>query len=116
VLDYAANAVVYLPPTRLRFWFEARCDVEGREPDEVLAETLGPDSDPEGYWSSDHHPVHGSKDWGSGHRRCSHASAQPGWRASVGHDQELYVVKPATSSVRLHRRASYAVRRSRGVV
>jgi hypothetical protein len=41
MLDYAANAVVYLPIDRIRERFEARCRAEGLEPLEAFASALG---------------------------------------------------------------------------
>ena len=36
MLDYAANAVVYWPVEKIRASFEARCETERLDPDEVL--------------------------------------------------------------------------------
>jgi hypothetical protein len=52
MLDYAANAVVYLPVEKLRAWFEERCGQEGREPGEVLSTAFGQDVDPDAYWDT----------------------------------------------------------------
>ena len=49
MLDYAANAVVYWPVENIRLSFEARCETEGSNPDDVLAEFLG-DRDPDDFW------------------------------------------------------------------
>jgi hypothetical protein len=49
ILDYAANAVVYWPADAIRQRFEVRCEAEGRDPDETLAEFLG-EGDVEVYW------------------------------------------------------------------
>jgi hypothetical protein len=40
MLDYAANALVYLPVDTIRAHFEARCEAEGRDPGEVLTEAF----------------------------------------------------------------------------
>lgn len=50
MLDYAANAVVYWPIERLRAVFEARCAVEGHDPDDVVLELLGGEGTPESFW------------------------------------------------------------------
>lgn len=50
MLDYAANAVVYLPIESLRAGFEAFCGNRGLDPSTVLAEFLGPEGDPEAFW------------------------------------------------------------------
>jgi hypothetical protein len=49
MLDYAANAVVFWPPETARIRFESRCEKDGRDPQEVLAEALGVE-DVEGFW------------------------------------------------------------------
>ncbi len=49
MLDYAANAVVYWPVEKIRLSFEARCEAEGSNPDDVLEGFLG-DRDPDDYW------------------------------------------------------------------
>jgi hypothetical protein len=51
MLDYAANAVVYLPPDRLRGWFEDRCASEDRDPVEVMAEAFGRDVNADEFWA-----------------------------------------------------------------
>jgi hypothetical protein len=51
MLDYAANAVVYLPVERIRSAFEARCAADGRSPEEVLGTTFGMDADADAYWA-----------------------------------------------------------------
>ena len=38
MLDYAANAVVYWPVEEIRATFESRCEAEGTEPEEELAD------------------------------------------------------------------------------
>jgi len=50
MLDYAANAVVYWPMEKIRAQFEASCEVQGRDAQEVLEELLGADADQERFW------------------------------------------------------------------
>ena len=50
MLDYAANAVVYLPVEQIRSWFEERCSRQGRDPADVMAEAFGPAVDPAAFW------------------------------------------------------------------
>ena len=50
MLDYAANAVVYLPVEQIRATYEARCARDGGDPAAVLADAFGPDIDPDSYW------------------------------------------------------------------
>ncbi len=50
MLDYAANAVVYWPPTEIRKQFELRCENENESPDQVLAECFGDDLAQGEYW------------------------------------------------------------------
>src|SRR5687768_15722183 len=50
MLDYAANAVVYWPVEHLIEQFRAQCSARAAEPDEVLAEFLGPVEDPSAFW------------------------------------------------------------------
>jgi hypothetical protein len=50
MLDYAANAVVYLPIEQIRSWFEERCSREGRAPADVMAEAFGPAVDADAFW------------------------------------------------------------------
>jgi hypothetical protein len=50
MLDYAANVVVYWPVEQMQARFEQRCSDEGREPFEVLAESLGHDVDFDQFW------------------------------------------------------------------
>lgn len=52
MLDYAANSVLHWPLDTLRAQFGARCEVEGRDPAEVLQGLIGPEADPEGFWES----------------------------------------------------------------
>jgi hypothetical protein len=50
MLDYAANAVVYWPVEAVRAQFIATCASSGCEPDQILAEFLGADADPDTFW------------------------------------------------------------------
>ena len=50
MLDYAANAVVYLPVERLRAEFEQACAANGSAPEEVIRDRLTIDTDPEVLW------------------------------------------------------------------
>ena len=50
MLDYAANAVVYLPVERLQATFEATCQADGLDPTEVLSEVVADVGDPEQFW------------------------------------------------------------------
>jgi hypothetical protein len=51
MLDYAANAVKYLPIETVRARFQTRCDEQGRPGDDVLRDTLGlTEEDSEGFW------------------------------------------------------------------
>lgn len=50
MLDYAANAVAYWPVEGIRATFEANCRARDREPEQILAEFLGPDADQEQFW------------------------------------------------------------------
>lgn len=50
MLDYAANAVRYLPLETIRARFQARCDEQGRPTDDVLREALGLTEDSEAFW------------------------------------------------------------------
>lgn len=50
MLDYAANAVVYLPVESLMAQFQQQCADSGNSPDEVLAEFLGEDGDLGVFW------------------------------------------------------------------
>ena len=51
MLDYAANAVLYWPPDRIRIQLEEVAERSGREATEVLAEFLGDDADLDEFWS-----------------------------------------------------------------
>jgi hypothetical protein len=50
MLDYAANAVLYWPVERIRAQFEARCERDDLDTDEVLAGFLGEESESELFW------------------------------------------------------------------
>jgi hypothetical protein len=50
MLDYAANAVVYWPVEHLIEQFRKQVSGRGADPDEVLADFLGPEADPAGFW------------------------------------------------------------------
>ena len=50
MLDYAANAVVYLPVADIRARFEQTCAKKGIEPDQELHARLGQEIDSEKFW------------------------------------------------------------------
>ncbi|MDQ3044200.1 MAG: hypothetical protein M3R06_03475 [Chloroflexota bacterium] len=50
MLDYAANAVVYWPGESIRSQFEVLCLAAGKVSNDVLAEFLGEELEPEAYW------------------------------------------------------------------
>jgi hypothetical protein len=50
MLDYAANAVAYLPVESLRSAFEARCRDQDLVPERELADLLGSDDEPDEFW------------------------------------------------------------------
>ncbi len=50
MLDYAANAVVYWPIDKIRAQFEATCKDKDDDPEQVIAEFVGADSDQEEFW------------------------------------------------------------------
>ena len=52
MLDYAANAVVYWPADEIRSRFVARCEKELRSADDELAGLLGPNTDPNAFWTT----------------------------------------------------------------
>jgi hypothetical protein len=52
MLDYAANAVVYWPGERLRATFEAGCEAEGRDPQQLIADLLETDDEAEEFWAA----------------------------------------------------------------
>jgi hypothetical protein len=49
-LDYAANAVSYWPIEKIRSRFEAQCENENRDPDDVLCEVLENGDPTDDYW------------------------------------------------------------------
>jgi hypothetical protein len=51
MLDYAANAVAYLPIATIRDWFTARCAAEHLDPQEVLRDDLGWADSVEDFWA-----------------------------------------------------------------
>lgn len=51
MLDYAANGSKYWPPDSLRAEFEARCQLDGIDPNDALADHLA-GGDPEPFWSA----------------------------------------------------------------
>ncbi|MCB0877424.1 MAG: hypothetical protein KDC46_00380 [Thermoleophilia bacterium] len=51
LLDYAANAVKYLPPTAIRSAFESRCDDEGLDASALIDELVAGSVDTESYWT-----------------------------------------------------------------
>lgn len=50
MLDYAANAVVYWPVERIRAQFEATCQTQGLEAEQVISDFLDPEATPEEFW------------------------------------------------------------------
>lgn len=50
MLDYAANAVAYLPVEDIRARYEARCERCGEDPDEVLAAFMGENGNGDDFW------------------------------------------------------------------
>lgn len=50
MLDYAANAVAYWPVEEIKAKFEARCEANGEDPDEVLNEHLGDEEAASDFW------------------------------------------------------------------
>ncbi len=50
MLDYAANAVVYWPVEAIQATFEARCEREEVDPDQLLESFLGEEADLEDFW------------------------------------------------------------------
>jgi len=51
MLDYAANGVVYWPLEQLREIFLRQCERDARDPDAVVAEVAGDESDVEEFWA-----------------------------------------------------------------
>ena len=52
MLDYAANAVAYLPVEEIKAKFESRCKDDGVVPEAELAEFLGEGQDASTFWQS----------------------------------------------------------------
>lgn len=50
MLDYASHAVVYWSLERIVAQFEANCQAQGLDPDQVIMDLLGTESDPQEYW------------------------------------------------------------------
>jgi hypothetical protein len=50
MLDYAANGVVYWPAEKLRSNFEATCEDQKIDPEQVLLDFLGERTEPEKFW------------------------------------------------------------------
>lgn len=50
MLDYAANAVVYWPVERIRAQFEATCQFQGLDPEQVISDFLDPETTLEEFW------------------------------------------------------------------
>jgi hypothetical protein len=51
MLGYAANAILHWPALRLQERFAARCAESGAIADDTLRDHLGPDLDPQAFWS-----------------------------------------------------------------
>jgi hypothetical protein len=52
MLDYAVNAVVYWPVDTIKNTFEKRCMLESLNPEQILAEHIGPESDSDQFWNT----------------------------------------------------------------
>ena len=50
MLDYAANAVAYWPVEEIRALFDKTCTAIERDPEQELADFLGPEADTEDFW------------------------------------------------------------------
>src|SRR6185437_2312152 len=50
MLDYAANAVAYWPVEKIKAKFEARCDENDEDPEEIVASLLGPEGAIDEFW------------------------------------------------------------------
>lgn len=50
MLDYAANAVVYWPVERLRELFIRQAERAGHDPEQLVADAVGPETDVEDFW------------------------------------------------------------------
>ena len=85
MLDYAANAVVYLPIEQIRAWFDERCSREGRAPADVMAEAFGPDHRPRRVLArrKDEPPSSVASAWSSSPTR-SRRSCSGSWSSSIG--------------------------------
>lgn len=51
MLDYAANAALYWPVSEIRRQFEHRCEQDETDPTIEIQEFLGPEIDPEKFWT-----------------------------------------------------------------
>lgn len=51
MFDYAANAVLYWPPVTIQHAFEERCNLDGLEPGQILAEHLE-NADTDAFWQA----------------------------------------------------------------
>jgi hypothetical protein len=51
MLDYAANGVVYWPLEQLRELFAGQCDRDDEDPDLVISELVGEETDTEDFWA-----------------------------------------------------------------
>ena len=52
MMDYASNAVVYWPIEKISSMFEKTCSANNNDPDEKLAEFIGPDQESEIFWQT----------------------------------------------------------------
>lgn len=52
MLEYAAHAVVHWSADSLRAQFEAACAAQGSEPEQVLGDFLGPDTNADTFWAN----------------------------------------------------------------
>ena len=50
MMDYAANAVVYWPVERIIAQFEATCQSQGLEAEQMIMDFLDPEADPQEFW------------------------------------------------------------------
>jgi hypothetical protein len=50
MLDYAANAIVYWRAERLRATFEASCQAEGQDSEQLIQVLIGPDEAVDAFW------------------------------------------------------------------
>ncbi len=50
MLDYAANAVLYWPMETIRAQYEANCEKQGLDPEQVLIDFLGDNDDQDSFW------------------------------------------------------------------